>query len=420
VKIGLITQWFRPEPAFVPSNLADELAARGHEVRVLTGFPNYPAGVLYAGYRQRWHHEERAGDGVRVRRVPLYANHDASGIRRAANFLSFAGSSTLAAVRYLAGVDVVYVYLTPATVYAAGALLRHLRGVPTVIHLQDMWPESVTESSMAPSGLAGWATEQLLHGLMRSIYRSATRIAVIAPTMRDVVVARGADPAKVDVVYNWADETLFHPVGSTAGGRAELGHRGRCTILFAGTMGPFQNLPDSIRAAAGTEAVDLVFVGSGIEEDSAQKLTAELGATNVRFLGRRDPAQMAPLFGAADFSLVTLRDVPVFHGTMPSKLPTALACGRPVIVSVPGDCAALVRENGIGLTCPPEDPDALAGCFRTAAALSADDRARMAERARAFYAERLCRRVAVDHLETVFREAAAARPPARRRKVGAR
>jgi len=151
MKIGIVTQWYPPEPAFIPASLATELVARGHQVRVLTGFPNYPSGKLYPGYRQRWQHVETL-DGVTVRRVPLYLSHDSSGMRRAANYLSYGLSSSLAGMRFLAGSDVVYVYLTPATAFMAAAVLKKLDRVPVVIHVQDVWPESVTESSMAPSG----------------------------------------------------------------------------------------------------------------------------------------------------------------------------------------------------------------------------------------------------------------------------
>jgi hypothetical protein len=108
VKIGIVSQWYPPEPWFIPASLAEELATRSHEVRVLTGFPNYPEGRIYPGYRQRWNDRSTTGQ-VTTRRVPLYPSHDSSAVRRAANYLSFAATSSLAAMRYLAGVDVVYV-----------------------------------------------------------------------------------------------------------------------------------------------------------------------------------------------------------------------------------------------------------------------------------------------------------------------
>ena len=408
MKIGIVSQWYAPEPASIPSNLAEDLAARGHDVRVLTGFPNYPDGKIYPGFRQRWNDRSRQ-HGVTVRRVPLYASHDSSALRRAGNYLSYAATSSVAAWRFLADVDVVYVYLTPATVYAAPALLRAFRGIPAVIHVQDIWPESVIGSSMAPSGRLGRAAERMLHSVMRRVYRSAAGISVIAPSMRDMLVDRGADSRRTRVILNWADETLFHPIGVTEQGRRDIGHRDRCTVMYAGAMGPFQNIEASVRAAAslsGEGEMDLVLAGSGIAEQAARDLAADLGADNVRFLGRRPMGDMAALYGAADFQLVTLRDLPIFRGTIPSKLQSALACGSPVVSSVPGDCADLVESNGIGFVCPPDDWRVLADCFRQAAKLPVEERAQMSHRSLAVYQAQMSRQAGVDQFEDMLTEAA--------------
>ena len=408
MKVGVVSQWFAPEPVHLPGAVANDLAERGHEVRVLTGFPNYPEGRLYPGYRQRWKGRSTV-NGCIVRRVPLYPSHDSSGVRRAVNYLSFAATSSAAAIRFLSSVDVVYVYLTPATVFTAPAVLRLLRGVPAVIHLQDLWPESVTASSMAPAGVTGRVVDRILHAAMRRVYRMASSIAVISPSMRDLVVERGADPARVRVVLNWADEAIFRPVDATASARRQLGHRNRCTVMYAGAMGEFQNIDDSVRAAAAVEStgeVDLVLVGSGVAEASARSLATELGAGNVRFLGRRPAEQMPALYAAADYQVVTLRNLPIFHATIPSKLQAALACGSPVVVSVPGDAAALVENAGIGFACPPENWRALADRFLQAVKTSPADRAEMGRRARDCYLSRMSQRAGVDQLEEMLTGAA--------------
>ncbi|HEX9999957.1 MAG TPA: glycosyltransferase family 4 protein [Actinoplanes sp.] len=406
MKIGIVSQWYVPEPAYLPENLARELVARGHRVRVLTGFPTYPAGKVYPGYRQRWR-DTAVLDGVAVRRVPLYPSHDRSGVRRAANYLSFAATSTAAALPYLGSADVIYVYLTPATVFAAPALLRLLRETPVVLHVQDIWPESVTFSSMVPGGRTGRLINGVLDAAMRRTYRLASSIAVIAPAMRELVVARGADPARVRVVLNWADEAFFRPVPPTPSARERIGHRNRCTVMYAGALGPFQNIEDSIRAAAAVrDDVDLVLVGSGIGEGAARSLTARLGADNVRFLGRLPMSDMAALYAVADYQLITLKNLAIFQGTIPSKLPAALSCGAPVIVAAPGDCAAIVEGSNLGLVCPPEDWPALSDRFRRAAKLSAAERAGMGHRALSCYRARMSRQAGIDQLESMLVEAA--------------
>jgi colanic acid biosynthesis glycosyl transferase WcaI len=411
VRIGVISQLYAPEPVFIPTTLAEELASRGHQVRVLTGFPNYPHGRTYQGYRQRWRHQSRV-DGATVRRVPLYPSHDSSGLRRMATYASFAATSSLAAMSFLRGVDVVYVYHPPATAYAAAALLHLTRRVPAVLHVQDVWPESVTASAMAPAGRRGRLLHAGLGALMGRVYGLARFIAVIAPSMRDLVVERGADPGKVRVVLNWTDESLFHPVAVTDEARRSIGYRDRCTIMHAGNIGRFQNIEGAVRAAAavaGSGQVDLVLVGSGTDEQASRALAAQLGVDNIRFLGRRGPAEMAALYAAADYQLISLRDLPVFRGTIPSKLQAALSCGSPVVVAAAGDCAQLVERSRVGLACPPEDWPGLADGFLRAAAISPTDRADMGRRARESYQSLMSKQSGVDQLEALLVTAAQSR-----------
>jgi glycosyltransferase involved in cell wall biosynthesis len=411
VKVGIVSQWYPPEPAFIPSSLAEELTLRGHQVRVLTGFPNYPDGQIYPGYRQRWGHRTVA-EAVVVRRVPVYPSHDASALRRIATYLSFAATSSLAATRYLAGADVLYVYFSPATAFAAPALLRLLYRTPSVLHVQDLWPESVTESSMAPRGRVRRIMHATLDAAVRKAYRMAAGIAVISPTMRELVVARGADPGTIRVVMNWTDESEFRPVPATESARREIGHRGRCTVMHAGNNGPFQHIEGAVRAAAApavTGRVDLVLLGSGINDRPIRALAAHLQATNIRFLARRPLSELAPLYAAADYQLVSLRNLPILHGTIPSKLPAALSCGSPVIAAAPGDCAHVVEQGGAGLSCPPEDWRTLADRFKRAASMPQDERAEMGRRALALYRDRMSRREGVNRLEAMLRAAAGGR-----------
>jgi Glycosyltransferase len=413
VKVGIVSQFFPPEPALIAGSLAEGLAARGHEVRVLTGYPNYPHGTLYPGFRQRWRDVTTNG-AITVRRVPLYPSHDDSAVRRAANYLSFAATSTAAAVRFLSDVDVVYVYHPPGTAFAAAALLRLLRRVPVVLHVQDVWPDAISESSLAPGGAAGAGLHRLVAAAMRRVYAAASAIVVISPSMREMLIERGADPAKVRVVLNWTDETLFRPVPATDEARRALGYRGRRVVMHAGNIGPFQNVAVAVRAAAAIEQVaplDLVLVGGGLEEESTRQLAAQLGAGNVRFLGRREPTEMAPLYAAADFQLVSLRDLPGLRGTIPSKLQAALACGSPVVAAVGGDCARLVERHRVGVAVPPDDWAALADGFARVAHMPAEEVAAMGQRARESYETLMSCRAGIDALEATLAEVAGAPVP---------
>jgi glycosyltransferase involved in cell wall biosynthesis len=130
---------------------------------------------------------------------------------------------------------------------------------------------------------------------------------------------------------------------------------------------------------------------------------------NVRFLGRRDPAELPPLYGATDFQLVSLRDLPGLRGTIPSKLQAALSCGSPVLAATGGDCARLVERHDVGLTSPPDDWAALAHAFAEAAMMPDSSRAEMGRRARHSYVTEMSCRAGVDVVEAMLSDAAALR-----------
>ncbi|HEY0699435.1 MAG TPA: glycosyltransferase family 4 protein [Micromonospora sp.] len=410
MKIGILSYHFPPEPAFIPGSLAEELVVRGHDVRVLTGFPDHPGGRVYPGWRQRWNHQTTS-ERLTVRRVPRYSSHDGSVARRAASYLSFAGSAALVAPRYLAGVDVLYVHHPRSATFATAGLLRLLRRIPTVLHVQDLWP-----APAALDGSPGSRADRLVYGGLatatRRVYQAARAIAISAPSMWDLVLAQGADPAKVGLVLNWTDERIFRPTGPTRAGRQRIGHRGRCLVMHTGATGLFRRIETAVRAAAAVEGkLDLVLVGPESEERRTRQAVSRLGAPNVRFLAWRSSTEMAELYGAADYQLIMQRDLPVLRGTVPAELQAALSCGSPVVASAAGDTVDLVEHARAGLSCPPEDWAALADRFWLAATIPDEARAQMGQRARQSYLRRMCMRVGVSQIERMLRDAAAGSTP---------
>lgn len=410
MKIGVVSQWFPPEPIGLLWTLCTGLAERGHAVRALTGFPNYPAGELYPGYRQRWHHRERIGP-VDVRRVPLYASHDDHPVRRAANYLSFAATST-AAGRFLAGADVAYVYATPVTAAAAAVAARKLFKIPYVLHVQDLWPDSVTESEMIRNATTARIGARVIDSALRRLYAGAGHVIAIAPTMAATLQRRGVAARRVSVVYNWAADEAVAPVAPDPALRARLGRSGRTIAVFAGNLGTVQDLETVIGAAALSDAdgtpVDVAIIGSGARRDALDRLVKDTAASNVRLLDPVPRTDMPAIYASADYQLVTLKDRPVFRGTIPSKLPSALAQGSPVITTVAGDVAAMCADGGFGFAAEPERPAALARVFHLAGAASADERRRMARAAREYYRSRMSQRASLDAIEAILARTASA------------
>jgi glycosyltransferase involved in cell wall biosynthesis len=376
-------------------------------VEVLTGFPNYPGGRVYPGYRVRLRQRE-AMDGIPVTRVALYPSHDQSALRRVANYMSFALTASSVGALSVSRPDVTYVYHPPATIAIPAMVVKMLRRAPFVLDVQDLWPDTLTATGM----VGNTAVLGAVGAFCRLAYRSAARVVVQSPGFKRRLVERGVEPAKIEVIYNWTYQPAPGPAQRDAPILQEAGIDGRFTVVFAGTMGRAQAL-SSVLDAAGLVAArvpraQFVFVGGGVERAALEARSRELALPNVKFLASRGPAEVAPLMAAADVLLVHLRDDPLFTITIPSKTQAYLAAGRPVLMAVRGDAAALVQDAGAGVCVDPENPQVLASAICDLAGLAPEALAAMGARGRAYYEAHLSIAAGVDRFEAVFREAARA------------
>lgn len=393
MRFGILSQWYAPEPGggSVAAVLARGLRDLGHDVSVLTGFPNYPLGRLYDGYRLRPHQLERV-DGISVHRLPLYPSHDASVVHRVGTYASWATAATALGPACLRGVDAVWVFYSAATAGLPAGMLRRL-GIPVLLHVQDLWPESIVHSGFVRDGWALRLVGQATRAWCRANYRGASALAAISPGMRRTLIERGAPADSIQVVYNWADEAVFRPQPYDGVLAGELGFAGRVTVMYAGSLGYVQGLDVAIRAAAQVRdrhpQFQLVLLGSGVAEEELRRLAGDCAATNVRFLGQRPMAEMGRLYAVADAQLVSLSGDPAFEGTIPSKTQAAMACGSPVVMVAVGDAAELVRVAGAGWVTTPGQVGELAAVFAALCELPAERRRAAGERGRAYYEQHL-------------------------------
>jgi len=409
VRILFITQWFSPEPHFKGLPFAVELKRRGHEVTVLTGFPNYPGGKVYPGYSVRWFQRD-VMEGIPVLRVPLYPSHDRSTLGRVLNYTSFALAAAFLGVPRAPEVDVAYVYHPPATIGWPALVLKWLRGVPCVYDIQDLWPDTLAATGMLRNplllGFVGvWS---------RLVYALMDRVVVLSPGFQLALEARGIPSGRVSLIYNWSPD-----VTATSNGAATAPHvaeaevmDGKFNVLFAGNMGPAQALSTVIDAAEiladKLPSVQFVLVGAGV---SVAELTAEVARRrlrNVLFVARQPAAAMPAFYRRADVLLVHLKADPLFAITIPSKTQTYLAAGRPVVMAVPGDAADLVQAAEAGVCCPSENPGALAAAIVELHGLSAARRDQLGRNGLEYHRRNLAFPGQVTNFESVF-EATAAR-----------
>lgn len=398
MKIGLLTQWYDPEPgpAAIPGIVARALRDLGHEVQVLTGFPNYPSGRLVSGYSQRLGFSETL-DGIAVHRAPLMTSHDASSVRRGLNYASFAVSAW-ARTDALRAVDALWVYNSPATV--ALPLARHSgRGaIPYFLQVQDLWPESVVESGMAPGGRVGRLTTAAIARIVRRMEREATVIGLSSPSMERVIASRHphGHPLMIESL-NPADESLFTPASPASARHPEWARY--FTVLYAGAVGDVQGLDsviDAARLLVPDTHVRIEVVGDGIARDRLTRRARDL--PNVRFHDRVAQADVPALLASASAHLVALADRPFLRATTPSKIATLLAVGVPIVGHLNGDGADLIRRSGAGVVSTAGDAADLARAIRSLSSAGADQLRRMAGAGRDYYEEHLSARAAATRI----------------------
>lgn len=409
MRVGLLTQWFDPEPgpAALPGVLARGLAAKGHEVRVLTGFPNYPTGQLADGYRIRRHAVERT-DGVEVHRVALYANHDSSAVKRMLNYGSFGLSAMVNGASALRGLDALWVNYSPITVAGAQFLARGAFGVPSVVHVLDLWPDTLFAGGFAREGRLSRSVERGLSVWCSAMYRAASSVAYISPGAGRVLEQRGVPAERLHYVPMWADEAVFRP--SNEDMRPELQIPSNAVVLlYAGAMGDAQGLESLIDACelADDPRFVCVLAGSGITESRLRQRAASVD--NVRFVGRVPQSSMTRLMATGDLNYVGLRPHALSPITMPSKTQAALAAGRPLLVAAQGDVAHFVDEAGIGFVADPASSQSIAEAIKQALALGRDGLAVLGQKARATYDESFSAAEGVSRIERLLQIAAVSR-----------
>jgi colanic acid biosynthesis glycosyl transferase WcaI len=408
MKILIISQYYDPEPIYIPATVARNLAERNHDVTVITGFPNYPHGRIYSGFSQRLHHSEWDGP-VKVLRTPLVISHSQNPIGRLVNYLSFALSAMATSWR-VRGVDVVYVYATQMTPAIGPSIMSTFGGAPYVMHVQDLWPESVTGSSMVGGGNASQLIAAVLKPWLRFLYRQATATVSIAPTMARMLVDRGVPSSRIEMVYNWANEKVRNSVSGRPTVQIDRDSKSdHVLIVYAGNLGDHQDLETVIRAAKAVEDqanLRFEFYGSGMAKERLEALAAELDVKNLAFCGSVRAEDMKDVYETADFQLITLKDREIFKGTIPSKLQAALFNGSAVMSNVAGDVAEICSNEQIGLTCEPGSVDSMAEMFRIGAQTAPETRRQMAANGRDFYLNTMSLDQGMDALEKILLKAA--------------
>jgi len=398
MNVLFISQWYKPEPDGRVSALAEGLVEKGHQVTVVTGFPNYPEGKIYDGYRIKWRQWDEI-NGVTVLRLPLFSDHSRSVVKRSLNYLSFSASLFFLAPWFIRKPDVIWAYT--ALVGLPTLWISRLFRVPYVMEIADIWPDTLTATGMLKKGLLVSALDKF----GKYIYNSAAALIVQNPGFKPCLAGKGVKEDKIYIVKNWADEDIYMPVEYSHELADKYKFSEKFNVVFAGTLGMAQGLDTIVEAArlcCDLPDIQFVFIGDGSCLSQTRQLVGKYKLENVKFIGRRSAMDMPSFFAIADVLLVHLRDEAVFEITLPAKTQAYLACGRPVIMAKRGEGAGLITKHLCGLSCEPAHAAALVAAVREIHAMTPEARKVMGENGRKLYLAQFTKSRLLTKIETVM------------------
>ncbi|MEJ5864149.1 glycosyltransferase family 4 protein [Pseudomonas farsensis] len=411
LKVLVVTQYFWPENMRI-NDLVLDLCAKGHEVTVLTGLPNYPEGQVYPRFREQPEAFATLG-GAHIVRVPLIARGQRS-MTLALNYLSFLASASTLGLFKLRGrqFDAIFVYaVSPIMAAIPAVLLGRLKRAPVFVWVLDLWPETLRAVGVLkqPRLLA------LVGRMVSWIYNRTDYLLLQSHAFFDSVRPYCTRPMGDErLVYfpSWAEDDF----SSTPASPCTLidSDPSVLTVVFAGNLGEAQDFPailDAAEALRGSVAVRWVIVGDGRMSAWIAEQVAVRQLDNVHLLGRHPLETMPGLFAKADALLVSLKSNDVFEKTIPGKLQAYLASGRPLLGMINGEAARVINQSGAGLVCASGDAKGLANITRQLAEASVQQRADMAQAGRSYYESNYTKETLMKRLETLLRTAT-------RRKAG--
>lgn len=349
-RILIMAQHYAPEDvsgAVLATQLAEDLAAKGLDVTFITSAPSYPLGKVYPGYRNSVYATERK-NGVRIIRTWSLISPSKSFPVRVINQVSFSFSSFF--VGLISGkYDVIFSYSPPLPLGIAASWLSKLKGVPLILRIEDLFPDSAIEGGIIKNKIATW----VLHRIEKRIYSKATHISAISKTFKELIVTKGIDETKVSVTSVWADPDEIQPEEKENFFRQENGLVGKFVILYSGNLGYTSALEEIIPVCEGLQRnpdIEFLIVGEGIKKFHLEKSAKEAKLKNIRFLPYQDRVVMPHVLAAADVSIVTI-NAQSSRYSLPSKIFSYMASARPIVAISPreSEIAQIIQETKCGI-----------------------------------------------------------------------
>ena len=399
MRILIISQYFYPEN-FRINDLCFGLQENGHKITVLTGKPNYPNGKFYKGYSFFKNRFEKI-NGIDVYRSNLFPRGSGSGFKLFINYISFVVFGFFKLFFIQGKFDKIFVYApSPITVGYLGIFASFLFRAKPFLWVHDLWPESVKDAGEINNKFV----LRLVDLMTRSIYYFYDSILVQSPDFKKYLIDQGVNEKKI-IYYPYYAESFYRVV--TPKNTIKKMFPEGLNILFAGNIGVAQSFDTIIEAAKilrnKIDIFNFIVLGEGRDKQRVLNKISEYSLQeNFKFLGSYPPDQMSDFFAASDALLVSLKDTKIFSMTIPGKMQSYLACGKPIIASLNGIGAEIIRNASCGYVSNSEDAEALANSICKLNKLSIEDRTRFGSNARDYYEKEFERNRLLKRLIDIF------------------
>ena len=399
MRILIVTQYFWPEN-FKINDIALALKERGHEVLILTGKPNYPNGKFTKGYTF-FNKRIEFWNGIKIYRSPIIPRGKGKGIQLFVNYISFAIFASIKLLFIKNKFDKIFVYEpSPITVGIPGIVAKYKFKAPLYFWVQDLWPESIS----AAGGINNKSVIAVLDWLTRFIYKHSKKVLVQSKAFIPYILNQNTEKDKL-VYYPNSTENYYVEL-STDQELLKTLPKG-IKLMFAGNIGEAQSFDTLLKAASilKKELIDVkwIILGDGRMKGYVNQKIKELNLEdNFYMLGAFPSTEMPKYFSCVDALLVSLKKDPIFALTIPSKIQSYLACGKPIITSLDGEGSKIIEEANAGFTSPSEDCEGLVANIKKFLTLSNEEQKTLGQNGRAYFNIEFEREILVDRLEKIL------------------
>lgn len=353
MKTLVVTQYFWPEE-FRINDICEGLVEKGHEVEVLTGLPNYPYGKLFEGYsfKSRGPKEYK---GIKINRCYLIERGQDSSIKLALNYLSFMINSLFHIPKLSKkNFDNIFVFqISPITSAIPAIALGKLKRIPTSIYIQDLWPETF----YSIKNINNKNIRNTLKKICIKIYDAFDQIVIASEGYRDILVKSGIDEEKIVYLPQWAEDIYSdnENIEEDLIGKNEDDF----VVTFAGNIGKAQSVDTIIKAAKLAKQnrnIKWVILGDGSEFNNIKELVEKYDLKDtVKLLGRKPSTDMPKYFNKSDALIVTLKNTDILRITLPAKVQSYMASGKPILGAISGAGMEAIKSSNCGLVSEAED-----------------------------------------------------------------